>query len=256
MSEAITSVSKEVGKLRGNIKYLWELSKQSPLDRENCKNALLEIRKSFKLLWAILQDATLERVKELDPDKYILFTLLAKRTPEELIKEAFKWLPYESEISSVITILDSPEYHKDKDVKESIARLVESLEAGLSKLERQWNLKEGVCKIFEFLAIFPQFTENWSIAVCYLTAMEIVVKNKLEELGLETAKEFKSNYNTLLAKLKDKNIEVPELEKELPNIFWNIRNKVVHEGYSPTSEELEIITKYVERILKLLLSMK
>jgi hypothetical protein len=256
MSEVIISASREVGKLKGNIKYLWELSKQSPLDRENCKNAVLEIRKSLRLLWAIIQDASLERIRELDPWRYILFTLLAKRSPEELIKEAFKWPPYESEISGVISSLDSPEYYKDKDVKESIARLVESLEAGLSTLERQLNLKEGVCKISEFLAIFPQFTENWSVAICYLTAMEIMVKNKLKEVGLEPVKEFKNNYQMLLAKLKDKNIKVSELEKQLPNIFWDIRNKVVHEGYSPTSEELEIITKYIERILTLLVSMK
>jgi TRAP-type C4-dicarboxylate transport system substrate-binding protein len=83
-----------------------------------------------------------------------------------------------------------------------------------------------------------------------------MVKDKLKELRLEMAGEFKNNYKTLLAKLKEKNIEVSELEKQLPNIFWDIRNKVVHEGYSPTPEELEIITKYIEKILTLLISLK
>jgi len=256
MSEIITPILKEVGKLKGNTKHLWELSKQSPLDRESCKNAVLEIRKSLRLLWATVQDVTLERVKELDPDRYILLTLLAGKDPEEFIKEAFKWPVYEPEISTVISSLDSPEYYKDKEVKERVARLVENLEVVLSTLERKLNLKQGVSKISEFLTTFPQFTENWSVAICYLTAMEIMVKDKLKELQLEVAGEFKNNYKVLLEQLKNKNIEVSELEKQLPNIFWDIRNKVVHEGYSPTPEELEIITKYIEKILTLLVSLK
>jgi hypothetical protein len=256
MSEVITSVSKEVGKLKSNVKHLWKLSQQSPLDRESCKNTVLEIRKSLRLLWAIVQDATLERVRELDSERYTLFTLLAGKNPEELIKEVFKWPAYESEISTVISTLDSPEYYKDKEVKERIARLVESLEAGLSTLERRLNLKQGVSKISEFLTTFPQFTENWSVAICYLTAMEIIVKGKLKELQSEITQEFKNNYKMLLEKLQVKNIKVSELEKQLPNIFWDIRNKVVHEGYSPTPEELEIITNYIERILMLLVSLK
>jgi hypothetical protein len=86
--------------------------------------------------------------------------------------------------------------------------------------------------------------------------MEIMVKDKLKELQLEVAGEFKNNYKMLLEKLKNRNIEVSELEKQLPNIFWDIRNKVVHEGSSPTPEELEIITKYIEKILTLLVSLK
>jgi len=60
----------------------------------------------------------------------------------------------------------------------------------------------------------------------------------------------------LLANLKDKGIEVSELEKQLPKVLWDIRNKVVHEGYSPSFEELEIITSYIEKFLALLTSSK
>lgn len=54
MPEIIISVSREIGKLKSNIKHLWELSKQSPLNREDCKNDVLEIRKSFKVLWELI----------------------------------------------------------------------------------------------------------------------------------------------------------------------------------------------------------
>jgi hypothetical protein len=256
MLEVITPISEEIGKLKGNIKRLWELSKQSPLNRDDCKNIVLEIRKSFRVLWTIIQDTILERVKESDHVKYLLFTIIAGKNPEEFIKEAFKWPPYESEISTVISRLDSPEYYKDREVKESIARLVENLEAELRIFELKLNLKQGVSKISEFLTTFPRFTENWSVAICYLTAMEIMVKEKLKELGLEISEEFKNNYKKLLEKLKERNVKVSGLEEQLPSVFWNIRNKVVHEGYSPNSEELEIITKYVENILKLLISLR
>ena len=163
---------------------------------------------------------------------------------------------YESDISTIISFLDHPEHYKDEDIKDEIVSLVENLEVSISKLERQLGLKQGIVQISEFLSAFPQFTENWSIAVCYLTAMEIAVKNKLKELGLMPTGEFKKDYEKLLANLKEKGIEVSELEKQLPKIFWEIRNKVVHEGYSPSFEELEIITKYIEKLLALLTSSK
>jgi hypothetical protein len=255
MAELKNRVSIEIGKLRGNIKQLWELSKQPSLDRENCKNVIFEIRKSFKILWEIVQEAALDQMKGLSFEGRLLFTIVAGKEPEVFIKEAFKWPTFESEISSVISRLDS-EYYKDKEVKDSIARLVESLEAELTKFESRLGLRYGLPKISEFLAIFPQFTDNWAVAVCYLTAMDIMVNKKLEELGLEAGNKFKENYNQLLEKLKERGIEVSELEKLLPSVFWDIRNKVVHTGYSPNQDELETITIYVGKVLTTLIRLK
>lgn len=248
-------ISKEIGKLKGDIKNLWDLSKQIPLNRADCKNTVLEIRKSLKVLWEVVQDAILERLGELKFEERFLFMIIAGKEPEVVVKEAFRYPPYESEISTVISRLDSPEYYKDKEVIESISRLVEGLEAELSKLELKLGLKYGISKISEFLATFPQFTDNWVVAVCYLSAMEIMVKNKLKELKLDI-KEFKDNYEKLLQKLKERGLEISELERRLPTIFWDIRNKVIHEGYSPSSDELEVITKYIEKVLTLLISLK
>jgi signal recognition particle subunit SEC65 len=276
-SKTVVNASREIGRLKGNLKRLWELSKQSPLDRNNCKDVLLEIRKSLRLLLTHIQDIILESLEKLEPTEYTLFTILIGKTPEEWVKEIFR-MPniYESDISTIISFLDHPEHYKDEDIKDKIVSLVEHLEVSISKLERQLGLKQGIVQISEFLSTFPQFTENWSIAVCYLTAMEIAVKNKLKELGLmptgefekdavenkleeqgqEPTRGFKKHYEDLLKYLKNKGIEVSELERQLPKIFWDIRNKVVHEGYSPSFEELEIITKYIEKLLALLTSSK
>ena len=267
-------ILREIGRLRGNLKRLWELSKQSRLDRDNCKDVLLEIRKSFRLLREYFQDnidifSRAFALGKLEPTKYILFSV---KRPEELLKETLNW---DSEITEAISLLERPEL-KDENIKDVIVSLAEDLEVSINKFEHILDLKSGIIKISEFLSAFPQFTENWSIAVCYLTAMEIVVKNKLKELGLmptgefkkdavenkpkeqeqEPTRGFKKHYEDLLKYLKNKGIEVSELEKQLPKIFWDIRNKVVHEGYSPSFEELEIITKYIEKLLALLTSSK
>jgi hypothetical protein len=238
----ITFVSKEIGKLKGNIKHLWESLKQSQLNRNDCKNTILEIRKSLKILLYLTRDIILDIVREQEPAEY--------SSIEEFFKTSI--FSFESEISTIISMLDSPKYYKDGEVKEKISRLIEILETMITKLELKLNLKQGVYKISEFLATFPQFTENWAVALCYLTSMEVMVKNKLKKLGLEIENEFKKNYEKVLKKLKEEGIQVSELEKRLPPTFWEIRNKVVHEGYSPTSDELETIIKYVEKVLTLL----
>ncbi|MEM4530167.1 MAG: hypothetical protein QXQ52_06595 [Candidatus Methanomethylicaceae archaeon] len=256
VDELNVRVSREIGKLKGNIKCLWDLSKQTPLNRDSCRNIILEIRKSLKILWELVQDVAIEYVRKLDFSTRFLFTIITGKDPEAFIKEAFKWPAFESDISVVISKLDSPEYYKDKEVRDSIICLVEKLEAELSKLELRLGLNYGILKMSEFLTEFPQFTENWAIATCYLTAMEIMVNNKLKELGLDVGVEFKDNYKKVLEKSKERGMEVPELEKLLPSVFWNVRNKVVHTGYSPTNDELDTITSYVRKVLAILTRLK
>ena len=249
MNQYKVRVSTEIGRLRGNIKHLWNLSKETTLNRHECKNGVLEIRKSLKIVWALAQDFLIDRIRGLDFEKSLLLTIIAGKDPEALIKEAFRYSAFESDVSGVISRLDSPELYKDKEVKESISRLVENVEAELSKVEVKLDMKYGLPKISEFIATFPQFTDNWAVAACYLTAMEITVNRKLEELGLEGGTGFRDNYNKLLGKLKEQNVEISELMKRLPSVFWDVRNKVIHLGYSPTHNELETITTYIEKIL-------
>ena len=256
MSQHRVRVSVEIGKLRGNIKHLWDLSKETALNRHDCKNLVLEIRKSLKIVFQLARDLVVDRIEKLDSDKRLILTLITGKDPGVFIKEAFKYTGYESDVSSVISRLDSPEYYKDKEVRESINGLVEKLEAELSVFEVKLDMRYGLPKISEFIAMFPQFTDNWAVAACYLTAMEIMVNRKLEELGLERGTGFRDNFNKLLQKFKEQNIEVSEMEKRLPSVFWDIRHKVIHLGYSPAYNEVETITKYVEKVLGTLTRLK
>jgi hypothetical protein len=50
-------------------------------------------------------------------------------------------------------------------------------------------------------------------------------------------------------KLEEQNVEISELEKRLPSVFWDVRNKVIHLGYSPTYSELETLTAHIGKVL-------
>jgi len=248
MSEFNTRISSEIGKIKGNIKLLSKLLKQTPLNKDDCRDIILEIKKSLKVIWELIQDITIDHIKNLDFSKRFLFAIIAGKEPETFLKEAFKYPAYESDINSVISRLDS-EYYKDKEVKDGISTLVENLESELAKLELKLGLRQGLMKISEFLTKYSLFTENWAVAACYLSAMEIMVNKKLQEYGLETGKGFKDSYERLLGILKEKDVEISELESRLPKVFWEVRNKVVHEGYSPNADELETIVTYVDKVL-------
>jgi len=65
----------------------------------------------------------------------------------------------------------------------------------------------------------------------------------------ELKEKFEENVKKLTGALMSEDVEVKNL-RELPPAFWEIRNKIVHEGYSPRNEKLEIIVKYVKRFME------
>jgi len=201
----------EMGRLRGNASRLWDLMKKAPLDRESCKNMLLDIRKSLKIIFRITQDKVVEYIRGLSFNQKLLLTTMLGKDPEEYVSEVFRWPRFESEISSIISKLENPRYFSDKDVKSSISSFVENLEADLRIVESRLDIKYGLFRIFEFLGDFPQFTENWAVATCYLTAMEIAVNKKLEALKLKVEGGFKEKYKALLKKLREESVEFSEL---------------------------------------------
>jgi len=94
--------------------------------------------------------------------------------------------------------------------------------------------------------------ENWAAANCYLSAMEIVVNKKLREEGIETeARDFANKFKDLLRALENRGVRVSGLEKELPPLFWRLRHEVVHAGYSPTQEDLDLVILWVKKVIRL-----
>jgi len=121
-------------------------------------------------------------------------------------------------------------------------------------LENNLGLKRGVPLISELTARFPSFSDNWAVATVYLSAIEIAVKRALAERGEEIEKEFRKNVEKLIDILKKEGKPIGSLDEVLPSAFWDLRNKVVHEGRSPTDEELRMVIAFVKKFLELSLT--
>lgn len=97
--------------------------------------------------------------------------------------------------------------------------------------------------------------ENWAIATCYLSAIDIVINNKRKEFGLiqdgniEKKKNFDQRFDELIKAMDSDNIQISKVIKQLPKSFWKIRTDVIHYGYSPSFEELEIILEGSKNII-------
>ncbi len=77
--------------------------------------------------------------------------------------------------------------------------------------------------------------ENWAPAVLLLQSIETVINKKLLEKGEDWEKII---FKDRLPKL---GIEIKGGDIILNNAFWDLRAKVLHEGYLPNSDELGII---------------
>jgi len=67
---------------------------------------------------------------------------------------------------------------------------------------------------------------------------------------------FKEKFQAVVKVLRDKAVELAKLEEQLPSVFRDLRNKVVHAGYEPNNEELNTIITWTLQILEKLKSCK
>jgi len=96
--------------------------------------------------------------------------------------------------------------------------------------------------------------ENWMVAMVYLQSLEITVNKLMKELEIQANEGagFKDKFRTLIRYLSEKAKieELAILERILPEIFWDLRHKVVHAGYSPREDELNTIIRWTTKILE------
>ena len=167
-----------------------------------------------------------------------------------------------SYISTLLTLFThasdklSDEYYREKlyEVAPKIKELVEGIAVSvgttpgtLSRLGRLVSLTSSW-----------SFSENWIVAVVYLQALEVIVNKLVKELNIEVPKEagFKDKFKAVIEKLRDKAVELAKLEEQLPQVFWELRHKVVHAGYEPRKDELNTIISWTLQILKKFESLK
>ena len=130
---------------------------------------------------------------------------------------------------------------KIKELVEGIAVSVGATSGTLPKLGRLVSLTSAW-----------GFGENWIVAIAYLQALEVVINKLVKELNVEVPKEtgFKDRFKTIIEKLRDKAVELAKLEEQFPQVFWDLRHKVVHAGYEPNKDELDTIVSWTLQILK------
>lgn len=247
----------EVGKIKGDLRTLWNLSTAEILERNKCLNIVREIDKSLAIIMSLFKTSIAERLVEAKPEKLLLADSVSKAFGGMGINDALEQglsvvertlLP--SNLPYLISYIENPQTYGDKNVKSSITDFCKDLEKKIILLEDKFGAKSELLLLAEFSSLFQTFTPNWVVAAVYLTAMEISIKNKLKERSKEIRDNFKENFQMLLSCLKEDKIEITELERRLPSLFWDIRNKVIHEGYSPADEELKIITEHVIKLME------
>jgi hypothetical protein len=115
-------------------------------------------------------------------------------------------------------------------------------------------LKMGIVRLPQadnpLLPLIPILDEwglsiNWAIGASALALIEVMVNKKLEELKLGTDGEFRTRYARLLSKAKEKGVQLPNL---LADPFYQARNRLLHGGKEPTSEEIKLILDYLNTL--------
>ena len=242
-----------MGRIKGAIEKLKMEIEQEKLNRVSCRPFLLELKTSLERLRYYLVKECKTYLQRIQPTNLLETVLLAWATPN--IEQAVnnKCGSFITSVSYALSELDNPNYYKDESVRNTITNLSLSLDSFVTVLSDSLSLPlTGISRIAELISMKPVgLDENWATAICYLSAMEIVVNKKRQELQLKNEKkDFAEKFRELLKASENKGIKMSELEKELPQAFWRIRHKVVHAGYCPTRDELELIIDWVKKVIK------
>ncbi len=243
-----------VSLVRGILARVRKQMESSPLARRAMKNSLLDF------------EQTLERVKV----RGLLFLSTLLKTIPSTYTDPSTGRTFNSYQAIVLfgKVIDSEKRKAQKiseqldDPKKDEAEVRSALEKFLKPKEQLMTwLQElvfhgmsGIELISELVGIGPAgLTENWAAAVCYLSSMEVVVNRKATELNLSTdikeSDSFRNRFEKLFETLKKRGFEVSELDILLKDAFWKLRARVVHNGYSPTNDELEQISRWVKKVL-------
>jgi hypothetical protein len=162
--------------------------------------------------------------------------------------------PAKKKIKKLLDLLDAPDSN-DWEIRNVLERFIQPGESLLTMLQEVFfRGLAGRDLISELIGRRPAgINENWAASVCYLSAMEIVVNRKFKEMGLggSVREGFQNRFQKIVSSLREQGVRVGELDTLLQSAFWEIRHKVVHEGYCPTHEETQQIVEWVNRVFAL-----
>jgi len=165
----------------------------------------------------------------------------------------------QTDLSNLRTVIQKEHLYGQEYLKRQVQYLADKLDALIVRIKPAGFLP----RLNEFIIKHPHLSENWAVAMCYLGAMEIMLNRFLTKFNVDLEElkvqkhgmydyTFADKYFGFVRYLRYNGIPIPKLESELPKIFYSIRNKVVHEGFSPDDKDLEFIMEYCERVVNLI----
>lgn len=96
--------------------------------------------------------------------------------------------------------------------------------------------------VVNFLMMLPEYglTIKWAVAAAMLSSLEVITNMNLTKFRIlyDPNEPFDRRVNKLKNALTSKDIELPAL---LLSALYKVRNKVIHEGKEPTTEEMATI---------------
>lgn len=255
--QIINNLSITLGKTKGIINRLKKEVKNQNLNRNECKDILFDLKTNSMVIKHYFID-----LMTLYCSRIYMFSDVEKIFNTDICQEVGKIFDIIiNKINSLVTYdIDNVQYYNDQKIRNEIYDLTSTLEL-LIEMNLTKGFSKGIIGLSKINELIGEklagLDENWTIAACYLCAIDIAVNKKRKELGLTTdekterGKSFDTKFDELIKKLET-NKEINKVTKQLPKSFWKIRIDVVHYGYSPNQDELELIIKWSKNIINLI----
>lgn len=252
----------EAGKIKGSLERLRIEIEKGNIDRLKCRTILTEIQASYeKMKYFILREWD-SYTREVPADDLLSMFLgvWGSKVGRDNIESTLN--SRASSVTSAVYSIDNPQHYDDTRIRSSLGELVVSTETWLTVLDKeifapQSKALGAYTRLGELIGAKPAgLDENWLVANSYLGAMEIVVNKARSVLNLDVKtdrKDFTDRFKELTVALEAKGVSLSSLERQLPGPFWRIRNDVIHGGYSPDEQELELVVTWVKRLVTAIL---
>ena len=99
--------------------------------------------------------------------------------------------------------------------------------------------------------------EEWASAALFLSLLEIMINEKLVKLGESRDKVNDMPFQTKVKNLSNKaSANGVKIDSLFAESFYKIRNRVLHEGRTPTSAELQSINSFVHKFYQSITAIK
>jgi len=245
-------IASDLAKVKKLLGELRELTNAKPIDRDRCIHVFRELYVFYNALTVPLVAYVAGHNKLRQIQKNIIKLV---ENGSGMIEKYIKFcksvkLDEMSEIAEEqsIQIINRINEESDEIIIDMITMFYSEFMTILNALEQLLDIPSGLQYLIPLIEKYG-VNINWIVAITYLSKMEVVVNNALKRLGVSVEGGFKERVNALLKELEKRGVQFGELEKLLTSTFWDLRNKVVHGGYTPSEKELQIIVLAVNEFL-------